>query len=263
MDTKRKAALPFIGVTANIDDNKIETQTINSSYVDAIYHTGSIPLILPVPDITLRDSYAKIAETMISSVSGLFLTGGDDVNALLYGEENFAFNGSFTEERDLFEIALCRTAAEQKKPILGVCRGIQMLNVAMGGTLFQDITKQNPKKTLLLHAQKAPSYTGAHDVALEQGSRIACLLSSPEDGTDALKIRVNSFHHQAVKDAAPCFIVSATASDGIIEAIEPAAPQSGEMHPFTIGVQWHPERMWRHHGHARRLFAAFAEVCGS
>jgi putative glutamine amidotransferase len=260
MKTRQKAAEPFIGVTANIDGNKIETQTIYTSYVDAVYHASAIPIILPIPDITLKDSYGKIAELMISGVSGLFLTGGDDVSGMLYGEENFAFNGSFTEERDLFEISLCRAAAKQKKPILGVCRGIQLLNVAMGGTLFQDITKQNPKKTLLLHAQQAPSYSGAHDVLLAPGSQAARLLVPDEPG--APRITVNSFHHQAVKGTAPGFMASAEASDGIIEAIEPVNPQNGDMHPFTIGVQWHPERMWKLHAHARRLFSAFAEACG-
>ena len=259
MNTERKAAEPCIGVTANMDGNKIDTQTIYSSYVDAMYHANAIPMILPIPDITLKESYGKLAERMISGVSGLFLTGGDDVSGLLYGEENLAFNGSFTEERDLFEIALCRAAAKQKKPILGVCRGIQLLNIAMGGTLFQDIAKQNPQKTLLLHGQQAPSYSGAHDVLLVPGSRVAGLLAPDEPV--APRVTVNSFHHQAVKDAAPGFMASAAASDGIIEAIEPVDPQNGDMHPFTIGVQWHPERMWKLHAHARRLFSAFTEAC--
>ncbi|MDR1514137.1 MAG: gamma-glutamyl-gamma-aminobutyrate hydrolase family protein [Synergistaceae bacterium] len=255
MKSKREAGYPIVGVTANIDDNKVDTQTIYSSYVDAIYHTRSIPLVLPMPDITLQDSYSAFAERIISGLDGLLLTGGDDVDASLYGEENFTFNGSFTEERDLFEMELCRAADAQKKPILGICRGAQLLNVAMGGTLFQDITKQNPKKTLLMHAQKSPSYSGVHDALIEPGSHIERLLV-PSGG----KILVNSFHHQAVKDVAPGFIASAAASDGIIEAIE---KEGGGSRGFAIGVQWHPERMRRRHKHAERIFAAFAEACGS
>ena len=240
MDTKRDACNPFVGVTANIDENKLDAQNIYSSYIGAVYHARLTPFVLPVPDISLRDSYAEIAKGMVSRLDGLLLTGGDDVDASLYGEENFPFNGCFTEERDLFEMALCREAVAQKKPVLGICRGIQLLNVSMGGTLFQDIAKQNPGKTLLMHAQKTPSYSAVHEAIVAPGSRVARALSAaPGD-----RIRVNSFHHQAVKDAAPGFTVSASATDGIIEAIEPSGRDA---HPFTVGVQWHPERMWRHH----------------
>ncbi|MDR1019922.1 MAG: gamma-glutamyl-gamma-aminobutyrate hydrolase family protein [Synergistaceae bacterium] len=256
MKTKRDAAYPVVGITANIDEDKLDVQNIYSSYVNAIYHARLIPFTLPVPDITLRDSYADLAEGMVSRLSGLLLTGGDDVNATLYGEENFPFNGAFTEERDLFEMALCRAAVAQKKPVLGICRGIQLLNMSMGGTLFQDITKQNPGKALLMHAQKSPSYSAVHDAIVEPGSQVARILKTAPGG----KVGVNSFHHQAVKDTAPGFVVSARASDGIIEAIE---PKGRDAHPFTIGIQWHPERMWRHHEHAANLFAAFAEACGS
>lgn len=254
MKSKREAGYPIVGVTANIDDDKVGTQTIYSSYVDAIYHAGAIPLVLPIPDITLDDSYRAFAERMISGLDGLLLTGGDDVDAARYGEENFTFNGCFTEERDLFEIELCRAADAQNKPILGICRGAQLLNVAMGGTLFQDITRQNLQKTLLIHAQKSPSYSAVHDAFIEPGSHIERMLA-PSGG----KIRVNSFHHQAVKDVAPGFIASAVASDGIIEAIEKKSADAGG---FVFGIQWHPERMWRRHEHARRLFAAFADACG-
>jgi putative glutamine amidotransferase len=257
METKLDAGYPVIGVSANIDENKLDVQNIYSSYIGAIYHARLIPFLLPVPDITLRDSYAGLAREMVSRLSGLLLTGGDDVNAALYGEENFPFNGCFTEERDLFELELSRAAVAQKKPVLGICRGIQLLNVSMGGTLFQDIEKQNPEKTLLMHAQKCPSYSAVHDAIVEPGSQISRILFAAPDGG---RVRVNSFHHQAVKDAAPGFAVSARATDGIIEAIE---PKGKDAHPFTIGVQWHPERMWRHHEHAANLFAAFAEACGS
>jgi putative glutamine amidotransferase len=256
MKTKNEACQPVVGITANIDDNRTETQNINSNYVDAIYQAHSIPFVIPMPDITLKDSYAALADLMMANLDGLMLTGGDDVDAARYGEENFPFNGSFSEERDLFESELCRSAARRKKPILGICRGIQLLNVAMGGTLFQDIPKQNPEKNVLMHAQKSPSYSGVHDVTILPGSRIAGILLAKEEDTF---IRVNSFHHQAVKDVAPGFVASATANDGIVEAIEPAG---SDLNFFTIGVQWHPERMRRLHEHARRLLAAFADACG-
>jgi putative glutamine amidotransferase len=140
----------------------------------------------------------------------------------------------------------------------------------MGGTLFQDIEKQNAGRAVFMHRQASPSYSPVHSVAFSRDSKIAsCLLGpgeldegpkGPESGL--VSIRVNSFHHQAVKEVAPGFRASAHSGDGIVEAIEPADDGRGT-HPFTLGVQWHPERMWKHHAHAKRLFSQFAEACKS
>jgi putative glutamine amidotransferase len=201
----------------------------------------------------------------------LLLSGGDDVNALLYMEETYAFNGAFTEERDLFEIALCRCAVRHGKPVLGICRGIQSMNVALGGSLFQDIAAQHPDKRMLAHAQKAPTYSASHEVELARSSALArVLLDDAATSGDVALLPVNSFHHQAVNRVAPGFVAVAHARDGIIEAIEPAATTLpallatayGQPHPFTIGVQWHPERMYLRHKHAERLFEGFAAACG-
>jgi putative glutamine amidotransferase len=142
-----------------------------------------------------------------------------------------------------------------------------MLNVAMGGTLYQDIERQNTEVNVLAHRQKAPSYSAVHGVAIENGSVLESIVleALPQEDERRKKpdgrvhIGVNSFHHQAVKDVARGFKASAFAGDGIIEAIEPE-PGNGAVHPFTIGVQWHPERMFKYHAHAKTLFAKFAET---
>jgi putative glutamine amidotransferase len=257
---------PIIGIGANVDDDKPGVQNIYESYVDAVYSAGCLPLIIPLPNILLKDEYEALSERAVGAADGIMLSGGDDVNAALYGEENMPFNGSFSEERDLFETALIRCAIKRGKPVLGICRGAQILNVAMGGTLFQDIERQNEGKRVFMHYQKAPSYSAVHDVKFSPDSGIAGILLETgeierhEGGAD-LSVSVNSFHHQAVRGVAPGFIASARSGDGIIEAIEPA-PDNEATHPFTIGVQWHPERMWKHHRHAKRLFTRFAEACG-
>ena len=288
--------VPLIIVSADIDDGGgSRRHFLNDSYAAALYRAGGVPLITPAPDIRLRDSwlhgsYAELANAVIGAASGLLLSGGDDVNALLYGGENRPFNGVFTEERDCFEIELCRAAVRMKKPILGICRGIQLLNVALGGTLFQDIETEFAAATaaadkkpdgapagtpVLMHRQKAPSWSAVHRVTLTSGSLAERVLLGDRSGGGANSagvapvIEVNSFHHQAVREPAPGLVVSACSCDGVIEAVEPigstaaldgGATPWGRPHPFTLGLQWHPERMDLHHEHARRLFAAFVEA---
>jgi putative glutamine amidotransferase len=262
----RKINYPVIGIGANVDDDSPSVQNVNASYVEAVYNAGCLPVIIPLPEIKLSRFYASLADRALEAVDGLMLSGGNDVNANLYGEENMPYNGSFSEERDLFEIALCKNAVKRKKPILGICRGIQIMNVAMGGTLFQDIEKQNEGRRVLMHRQKAPSYSAVHEVRFAPETKIARLLLEPDEldekssaSEDGLvSVKVNSFHHQAVRDVAPGFTASAFSPDGVVEAIEPSGAGP---HPFTIGVQWHPERMWKHHGHAERLFLQFKAAC--
>jgi putative glutamine amidotransferase len=258
----------LIGITADIDEGKSRKHFLHESYAAALYHAHCAPLLIAAPSLCFKAEYEALAERFIACVDGLLLSGGDDINALLYKEENYAFNGTFTEERDLFEIALCRCAVRHGKPVLGICRGIQSMNVALGGSLFQDIAAQSPDKQVLGHYQKAPAYSASHEVELSRSSTLARILLG-HDGEDkrVVSLLVNSFHHQAVKRVAPGFVAVAHTRDGVIEAIEPVAtclPQAqyGQPHPFTIGVQWHPERMYLHHKHAERLFQGFAAACG-
>jgi putative glutamine amidotransferase len=262
------SARPAVAIIANVDYESPNVQNMNANYIDALYSAGVQPVIIPLPDITMRGGYDAIAEDVAGMFSGVVLAGGDDVDARLYGEENMPFNGSFSEERDLFEISMTIRTAAHRKPILAICRGIQILNVAMGGTLYQDITKQLEMEgeKAIMHAQKAPAHSAVHDVRVNAESTLAGILFERDEiGAGAerggfVTVAANSFHHQAVKTPAPCFVASARTSDGVIEATEPR-PGAGGVHPFTIGVQWHPERMWKKYEHAARVFLKFAEAC--
>jgi putative glutamine amidotransferase len=259
-----KQSRPVIGIVANVDYDAPNSQNIRREYLDAVCEAGGMPILIPLPDISLKEEYDGIAEQAIAIADGLLLPGGDDMNAMLYGAENMPYNGCFSEERDLFEIAIARRAAIARKPLLGICRGAQSLNVAMGGTLFQDVERENPGAQILMHRQKAPSHSAAHMITFAADSKIASLLLAPDEiaagaSGGMVSIGVNSFHHQAVREAAPGFTASAHSSDGIIEAIEPGG--AAQLHPFTIGVQWHPERMRPRHAHALRLFGQFIAAC--
>ncbi len=211
-------------------------------YKQAILHTGG--------DITLVDATMTV-DRALEGAGGLLLTGGDDIAPTRYGEERHSTVKEVAPERDDFEIALVREARTRQLPIFAICRGLQVLNVASGGSLIQDIPSQ--VTGALDHRQKVPphqSYDLAHEVWIEKDSLLARLLRERivDDGC-----QVNSRHHQAVKQTAPGFRVVATAPDGVVEAIEdPAAA-------FCLGVQWHPENFYRT-GEFRALFEGFVEA---
>jgi putative glutamine amidotransferase len=212
-------------------------------YRQSILHVGGEPRIV--------DSSMAVDEAL-SGVDGLLLTGGDDVAPPIYGEQPHATITDAEPGRDEFEIGLVKAARERGVPIFAICRGVQVLNVACGGTLVQDIPSQ--VKGALTHDLPVPpnqSYSLAHEIWLEKDSLLSNLMRERLSDTDACE--VNSRHHQAVKDLAPGFRVCATAPDGVIEAIED--PEK----PFCLGVQWHPENFFRT-GEFRPLFEGFLEA---
>ena len=211
-------------------------------YRQAILHVGGEPRVLD-PSMPI--------EQALAGIEGLMLTGGDDVAPSRYGEEAHPTVVEAEAGRDEFEIGLINSARARQLPILAICRGVQMLNVACGGTLVQDIPSQ--LTGALTHSLPVPpnlAYSLAHEVWVEKDSLLSKLLRERlADDT----CEVNSRHHQAVKDVARGFRVSATAPDGVIEAIEdPAAT-------FCLGVQWHPENFFRT-GEFRSLFEGFVEA---
>ena len=189
-------------------------------YIQAITKFGGIPLIIPYLQ---EDMIAAIAHR----IDGLLLTGGGDIDPTLFGEEPIPGLGNIVPDRDAFEIALVKKMLELNKPILGICRGIQILNIAIGGDMYQDLYSQSENKTLQ-HNQLAPRSHASHFVQVKEGTRLSEIV-----WTETLK--VNSFHHQAVRTVPNPFQVCALASDGMIEAIE------SKTHAFAIGLQWHPE----------------------
>jgi putative glutamine amidotransferase len=210
-----------------------------SEYSQAILNAGGAPVILPAA----QDR--KSLEAILGSVQGLILSGGPDIHPRRYGEEPLAGLGEVDEALDRMELLAAGLAIEQDLPLLGICRGIQVLNVALGGTLYQDIAPQMPES--ICHTPKADKAVNTHTVRLEAGSRLHKLFGKRE-------IWVNGKHHQAVRDIAPGLTVAARARDGVVEAVE---------HPlkrFVIGVQWHPEGTWRDDPYSQKLFSAFIQA---
>ncbi len=224
---------PVIGITGNYGE---QTCKLGEGYYRQVLKAGGIPLIIP----PTADKSA-ILQTL-SRIDGLLLSGGADINPLYCGEEPSSKLGGINAERDLPELLICRLAANRQMPILGICRGIQTMAVALGGKVAQDLSLAQTADgaSPIKHSQEADRSEPTHTVTLEEGSTLRQLFHSPvrcDSVAPPISLPVNSFHHQAVSDPGPHFRVSARAKDGIIEAIE-----SSEMKPF-IGVQWHPECM--------------------
>ena len=220
---------PRIGITpcSRVDD-----------YVESVKRAGGEPIVLDV---------AGDPADALDRVDALLLTGGLDVDPALYGETPHATT-DVDPARDRFEIPLSRDAVARDLPVFAICRGVQVLNVAAGGTLIQDIP--SAVTTDLSHSIDIPKDHAAHEVRVTPGTRLAASLgaSCPQD-----TCAVNSRHHQSVGRVAPSFVVSATSADGVIEAIE--RPASA----FCVGVQWHPENFWRT-GEFGDLFGAFVKA---
>lgn len=199
-------------------------------YLKAIDRAGGEAKVLRPDHDALPDA--------LDDCDGILLTGGADVDPSRYGDVERHATVAIDNERDDYEFALARAAIERDLPLFAICRGVQLLNVVAGGTLVQDIPSQLTSP--IVHRREKPARvkkTRAHDVAVRPGTRLAGLLQ--QVATPDGRVAVNSRHHQSVKDVAPGFIISASAPDGIIEAIEkPAAT-------FCVGVQWHPENYWR------------------
>ena len=215
-----------------------------ADYVESVKRAGGEPVEVVAG--------AEQPEHILARVDAVLLTGGADVDPQLYGEAPHETFESAEAGRDAFEIALSRAAVKSGTPLLAICRGMQVLNVAMGGTLIQDIPSQ--VAGALPHSVLEPRFAIAHEVWVARGTLLSKLLADHmEDGETC---HVNSRHHQAVKIAAPGFDVTATSPDGVVEAME----QEGA--PFCVAVQWHPENFWRT-GEFRALFEGLVEAANA
>ncbi len=236
---------PRIGVTVNDEDKSSGRRSgiwLGSDYTDALYETGAIPVVLAFTEDN------EILDDMAQQLDGLLLTGGNDVSPIIFGEEPHIGLGEIAPIRDEMEVGLFRRMFSARKAVLGICRGIQVMNAAAGGNLYQDLARE--WKGTLQHSQKAPRDYLAHSVLVERDTRLFQIYEHEE-------VMVNTFHHQAVRKVAPGFRVSAKSRDGLVEAIE--HPD----HAFMVGVQWHPENLWRRHEAHRRLFATFVNAAAN
>jgi putative glutamine amidotransferase len=214
---------------------------ISEDYITALEGAGAIAVALPHIELGISNP-----KCVLDLVRGLILAGGSDLDPIHYKEEPRVQLKMIDPIRDAFEMAICREAMSRDMPILAICRGMQVLNVAAGGTLYQDVTE--PTREMLLHEQNAPRWHPTHDVVLTHGSVLGEILGCG-------KCRVNSFHHQTIREIAPGFVGCAKASDGTVEAIE--NPDSR----FMIGVQWHPENLAQRSAFWLRLFERFVVAC--
>jgi putative glutamine amidotransferase len=241
-------SLPVIGITGRTDQSarppNIFLFSISRTYVQAVELGGGAPVIIPphLEEAELRAIFERL--------DGLLLSGGGDIEPSFFGEEDSGLLWVVDERRDRLELALARWALAEELPLLAICRGHQVLNVAAGGTLIQDIPAFVPGA--LNHSTVAgrPKSAVTHMVEVAAGSRLAALIGAGDLG-------VNSAHHQAVKAVGDGLIVTARAPDGIIEGLEIAD------HPFCVGVQWHPEAMVESQPAMRRLFEGLAEAAGA
>lgn len=222
------AQAPVIGISSYNEASRCQ---VNLTYVNSVRQAGGVPLVIPVTDDD--DQIAAI----VATIDGLVMTGGEDFDPLKwYGEEPIRALGVIAPERDEFDVKLIRAAVAAGIPVLGICRGEQLMAVAFGGSLWQDIPSQLPSSYVKHRQGATTSAYGTHSIDIEPGSLLYRIL-----GKD--KAVVNSFHHQAVKDVPAGFRVTARSADGIIEALERSGRLQGfrDGNGWILGVQFHPE----------------------
>lgn len=228
---------PVIGITPNYADGS-GLYSLHRGYADAVAAAGGRPVLL-------FPSAAPEPPFLPDFLDGILFSGGGDIDPFLFGEEPLRECGEISPLRDSFELWLCRLALEKGLPLLGICRGMQVMNIAAGGSIYQDILAQTG--STLKHSQQAPRAHATHSVMPEENSLLAAIWGKK-------RIAVNSFHHQAAARLGDGFSVAARSPDGIVEAIERRDA------PFALGVQWHPEAMKNEE--QALLFSAFVRAAG-
>jgi putative glutamine amidotransferase len=229
---------PLIGITIGYSKHP-EFFTLRDDYVRAVEKAGGLPVVL-------APGWPADAAELLSKLDGLLLTGGADMDPVLYGQEAHETVTRVIPERDAFEIALCREALRRDQPLLAICRGHQVLNIATGGTLIQDIPSE--VSGAFDHDPDRERWETAHEVRILPRTRLREILG-------AETIAVNSFHHQAVRDLGEGLVVSAASTvDGVIEGIEAPGRR------LAVGVQWHPEAFWDRPPDFQPLFEALVKA---
>ena len=238
---------PVIGIVSRrvpfTHDNKpYPRYGVAISYCESVERSGGVPIVFPLSDDK------AVLEQFYGLIDGLLLPGGQDIHPMHYGEEPHAKIEQVDPKRDLTELYITKRALADDMPILAICRGEQIMNVAAGGTLYQDLHSQ-VSPDCLRHFQDFTEEWSSHSIKVEPGTKLHEIIGEE-------KAMVNSYHHQCVKDLAPDFKVSAVAPDGIIEAIESTT------HTFAVGVQWHAELLYDNHDFNMALFRRHVEHAG-
>ncbi len=228
---------PVIGIGSDVahKEGQRDRAFAYTTYVDSLRRAGAVPVLIP--------PQPENASELVEDLDGLLLAGGDDCDPALYGEARHPSVEPMDPRRQSNDLTLARAARERGIPTLGICLGVQVMNVAAGGTLIQDIA--SAVETDIDHASE-PADRHRHEVLIESGTRLGAILGARE-------LNVNSSHHQAIGRVADGLRVTAHAPDGIVEGLEDPA------HPFYVGVQWHPEDMPREES-ASALFGAFVDA---
>jgi putative glutamine amidotransferase len=238
-------SIPLIGITIYRSTNKngLPINAVNESYIQALIQAGAAPVLIPLnlPEAALQ--------ALLDRLDGVLFTGGGDIAPELFGEQLHTRMYDVDTDRDRIEIHLVQALADQQRPFLGICRGIQVINVALGGTLYTDIADQHAGALRHDNYPNIPRDYLAHPVQINETSRLALILGKTG-------VEVNSLHHQAIRQPAAALTTTAYAPDGIIEAVE--LPD----HPFGVGVQWHPEHL-QDYEPMRALFKAFVQAAQS
>lgn len=231
---------PVIGITTFCENRSGRIMSsLNYNYVKSVYNAGGIPVLIPV--IASREDAANY----VDAIDGILFSGGNDISPMLYGENPIKEVVSISDDRDMCEFELFKEAMDRDMPVLGICRGVQLINAASGGSLYQDIHVQLGNVLGHSPGETMPDNL-YHTVKLDKNSKLYDIFNKEE-------MRVNSFHHQAVKEVAQGFKANAKSPDGIIEGIESTEKT------FVVGVQWHPEGLAEKHGEFLKLFKALVD----
>jgi putative glutamine amidotransferase len=233
---------PLIGLTTSLTVDKVpERAYVNIAYIRAVQDAGGIPVLLP-PHLG-----ADVRAALWERLDGLVLTGGGDIEPARFGEPRHPKTDDVAPARDELELDLTRRALDDDVPLFAICRGIQVLNVALGGTLVQDLPSERP--SAIAHSQREPRHEATHAVkVMGEGTRLGRVLGS-------LEVHVNSMHHQAIDQLGFGLREVAWAPDGVIEGVELPGDDR-----FVLGVQWHPEELVGHDQAARNLFSAIVDA---
>lgn len=234
-------ATPWIGLTPGL--NQEETYlSVREDFCQALLRLGARPVLLPL------DAGEDVLQDYVQRLDGFLFTGGGDVDPRYFGQPCRPWSGAISPRRDAMELALCRMLLSSEKPVLGICRGFQIMNIVLGGDIYQDIPKEFVTENPVAHHQLQPARYPAHAVVLSPGSRLHAVFGA--------KAWVNSLHHQGVNRMGAGFLPTVHSLDGLCEGAELTGAR------FFVGVQWHPERLWQSDPAQMALFADFVSACG-